>query len=538
MKNKDRGDYTLRTADTTTRINYYLERYEKAYGVSQAYRGLFDDAYQYSQPNRNPFDRASLGSQRNTDIYDTTLVNATRQFVAQIHMALTPIYVKWTGLQAGENVPDDLKAGINRSLELATDVLFEYIWKSNFDLAINEAYYDLSIGTGALICNENEDDDDPLNFVSVAMDDISPEEGPNGTIETVWRRFDQLPIRNVLRLWPRATLNTVLKDKLKNDPNGTVSFVEGTIYLPKEELYEYIVIDRDSKSIVFEERTPSSPWIVFRWSKFPAEVLGYGPVLEALPTAKTLNKVYEDELRAAALMANPIFLGFSDGVFNPYTVRLKPNTIIPVSPMNGSMPIQPLQTSGNVQFMQLQVADLREQINTIMFGNPIGAMTDPTKTATEIMLRNQLALEAKAPSFGRLQVELINKLLNRVIYILKKRNLFPNIDINSREVNLNYKSPILESQGMTNAQNLIQYAQSLQQIAGPQVALGAFNLTKVPEYLAEALQVDLELVKTEEELEQMLSQAASAVQEQTQEPTLPTAPTGGLPGGELGMGGE
>ena len=62
------------------------------------------------------------------------------------------------------------------------------IYASNFDVAINECYFDLAIGTSCLICNQNNDEV-PLIFTSVPMDVLSIEEAMTGRVESWYRTW-------------------------------------------------------------------------------------------------------------------------------------------------------------------------------------------------------------------------------------------------------------------------------------------------------------------------------------------------------------
>ncbi|NIT58481.1 MAG: hypothetical protein GWN00_20305, partial [Aliifodinibius sp.] len=64
-----------------------------------------------------------------------------------------------------------------------------YLNDSNFSQATNEALQEYAVGTGAVILNENEDFDDPLDFQSASITKIVFDEGPNGTIKNVWRNL-------------------------------------------------------------------------------------------------------------------------------------------------------------------------------------------------------------------------------------------------------------------------------------------------------------------------------------------------------------
>ena len=119
-------------------------------------------------------------------------------------------------------------------------------------------------------------------------------------------------------------------------------------------------------------------------------------------------------------------MGASDGVFNPWTVKLEPWSVIPMNPTSiGQMPIAPIPMAGDPNFQQIEINSLRDQINKIFFTDPLGPIRGGSEqlTATEIMIRNQEQLEQKIPFIGRLQFELLDKLTERIVFILTKKGI-------------------------------------------------------------------------------------------------------------------
>jgi hypothetical protein len=242
---------------------------------------------------------------------------------------------------------------------------------------------------------------------------------------------------------------------------------------------------------------------------------------------QSLNQIYEDKLRAGAFRSMPIYLGVNDGVFNPWTTNLEPNTIIPVSPFGSNPPLTPVPQGGNPEYAVEDIMDLRKQINNIFMTDPLGSIEDPAKTATEIMIRNQAALELKIPSISRLQVELLDKVIQRFVFILKKKGLFPPLKVDGKEFAIEYKSPLIQAQDQADATNIVKYVQTLQSTVGPDKALIPLDEPDFYLELANKMNVPLKVLKSAVEIEQTLDQMAQAEQEQNQ-PQLPQAPVGGL----------
>ncbi len=495
-------------------ITNLLQRYSGAKSNAKNWRDHLEDAYDYAIPNRQAFNDKTPGRRTNIQVFDTTAVKAVIAFTSKLQSTLTPPGIKWAKLVAGKNVPKEFRPSINAQLEDVTRVMFDHLHESNFDLVNNEAFFDLAIGTAAILIQEGSDED-PLIFQSVPIQLFFPEEGPFGTIESVWRDYENILVRNVKFMWPKAVIPSSVQSQLVDNPDAKVNLIEGTVFNEKDKTYEYILLLTESNEIIFREKSDSSRWLVYRWSKRTNEIFGRGPVIEALPSIKTLNEIARFEMRQAQLSIAPPYMAYSDGVFNPFTVEIEPLTVYPVNrTASGSWPIQPIPVGGDVQFGQFLANDLRDQINKLLFADPLGPIDSPTKTATEITIRQQALLEEIGPSFGRLQVEFLNPLIKRVVFILRKKGLIPDLKIDGKEIDIEFQSPLSRTQGQSEILAFQQFFGIMQQTVGPELALAAIKAQKLPQWVAGKIGMDLNLVNSEEELAEIAQQAQEQMQAQ------------------------
>ena len=498
------------------RLEMYIRRYNRASGVAQLWWPILESAYHYCIPNRNLYyyTNQTQGSQKNIKVFDTTQVAATKSFVSKVHRALTPPQQTWAFFEAGENVSDEEKEEIDKMLQVRTDTLFSYIHASNFDIAINEAYYDLAVGTGVLVVNEGTEDN-PLLFSSIPLEQVAIEESINHRVETCFRTWGETRIMDIQSMWPRAKITSTMAQQLKDDPAATIkSFVEACIFSATNTATPYTYCLWNGNDILLEEMHESSEFIIFRWSKINNEVFGRGPIIDALPSIISLQTAAYFEMTAVNLNICKPYMAYSDGVFNPWTFRMAPNTIIPVSPnTNGQFPIQPLPDVANPNFMQLLTVDLRQQINTLMFANPLGDITNTKdKTATEMQLRQNNLAEEIGPIFTRLQQEFLARVVNRCTYILERRGLMEKIIVNGREIKINYKSPLTMSQGQQDVQTFVQYMQVMGQLMGPEISQMYVNTVKYPGWIGRKMGVDATLINTENEVQATLEAKQNEMQ--------------------------
>jgi len=495
------------------------KRFKKAQSRKTNWSELYEEALEYAAPNRESFDEENeFPGQRRQGagrVYDSTATNAMQKFASNIQSSLVPSMRQWIKLVPGSSIEDE--EGLDEQLAQINSVMFSHISNSNFDTQIAESFLDLSVGTGAMLVQKGESSERPLQFTNVPLSQLYLEEGPHGRVETAFRKH-KVALRNIEKTWPDAELNDTLKERMERKPDDAINLIEATlpekvtIFNPRTEQdeeidgYKYYVIAENQDHILVEREQRSSPWVVFRWSSLPGEIYGRGPLLQALPDIKTINKTKELLLQAASVDIFPPFTFVNDGVMNLENIDLSPGAGIPVESNSGGVrgrSIEPFTTGSRVDLAQLVINDLRQSINEMMFAEPLGPVDLPVKTATEVSLRQQELSKRIGSAFGKLQYELITPLINRILDILDEQGL---IDIGPFRVDGNviaiqHISPLALAQNEEEFANMLRYAETIVNLFGPQVALGLLNPDVFSKTAAEKLNVPQEIVPTEKEFD-------------------------------------
>lgn len=510
-----------------------MKRFKKAEAEYELFRSLHQEAYDFTMPSRETFRVRSPGQQRNRHIYDSTATTGIEQFASRMKAAMLPSWRKWAELTPGDLVPEEEKENIGVELEKRTDIFFNALNHSNFDTEINPALLDLSVGTGAIIMDEGEfNSGETFRFTNVPLSECYPEKPAAGRIRSAWRKH-KLALGKVEFMWPGATLTKQFKDKAKQDPDAEDTFLNGYLFNPKDGLYYHVVIHEGGKNIIFDQSFKSQRMIVFRWTVVPGETYGRGPTIQVLPDVKTLNKIVQFKLEALALAVGGIWTGINDGVFNPNTVQLRPKTIIPVGSNNAQNPtLAPVQLGGDPTSVELQVRELQDRINRAFFANVLGDITDPVRTATENMIRQQEMLRQAGASFGRLRSELIEPLISAGLDILAGLGQIPEeLIVDGQAVTIRHTSPQAKSEDLEDFQNFQTWAATNLELVGPQVFQGTAKVEDFPKKTADMLGVSPTLVRTPEEIQALGRAAQQAAQqqlamEQAQEGAAPNEPIG------------
>lgn len=507
-------------------VKTLLKRRARAVARSQNWQELLDATYKYALPNRNPWSMESEGSNLNYDVYDATLVLGLRKFVNRMINALVPPDTNWIKLVAGTEVPKDMIEETNKELQLITDIFFFYLRQSNFDLVIHEAFTDMGISTGVMQANEGKDED-LFIFSAIPSNSVSFDSGPRGDIDAFYRDWKGVPLETCYadNMWGE---DFVCPAQISNRPEPIlIDLYEISYYDYKDKKYKYYVIESSTSEVCYEREDDSWEWIAFRWSKLPGEDRGRGPAIDAMPTAATINKAMEDEMKSAALRANPPYMAFTNSIINPYNFRIAPNEIIPVNAMGTeTWPLAPLPNGGDISFTAVIVNDLRQQINEIMMAMPLQLpQNGPVRTATEVAIVQQELRENAGASFSRVQRELFDPLVRRLLYILQKRGKIPKIEVDGKQVAITYSTPLSMSKNQMDVQNFMNFYQMISAIFTPGAAVNLIDGPKLPMWIGEKLNSDLSLIKDEAQIIQLVKKteelAKNAIEQQ--QPGQPSA---------------
>jgi len=492
MKNVTTIDLAQQDRDVTEGL---MRRFERAQARRSHWELIWQESYAFALPQRNGFNNAQPGGRQTDNIYDGTALDASEKLAASLLGNLTPPWTQWFGFKPGPDLSPGEAERLAPVLEKAAKTVQAQFDRSNFIVEMHQCYLDLVVGgTGALFLEESEPGSfSAFRFSSVPLKQIILEEGADGFLNGGYRLLE-LTLLQLQERYPMAQLPvSVMRDGGK-DPQRTFRLLESILPNASGTF--------DFAALLVEESTPivlqvgnfvESPLIAFRWLKTPGEIYGRSPVMKALPDIKTANKVVELILKNASIAVTGIWQADDDGVLNPSNIELKPGAIIPKAV--GSQGLKPLEMPGRFDVSQIVLEDLRSRIRHALLGDTLGPITGSKMTATEVLERSgEMALLLGA-TYGRLQSELMTPLIKRAFAILRRRGEVPDINIDGRLVELDYRAPLARAQGQRNVQNTLSWIQSVLAMGGE--AATAINLPEAARFLGDALGVPSDLIRKE-----------------------------------------
>jgi hypothetical protein len=496
-------------------IKQLIDRFEVAKARKAPWIDHLRECYEYTLPQRETFNSYSAGQRKNRDIFDSTAVIGVQSFASRMQATMVPPWRRWSILSPGSEIAEEFKEEAQTLLDATTKVIFDHINHSNFATQTHEAFLDLAISTGAMTIERSKKPGAAsiLEFNAVPLAEIYPEEGPNSSIETVWRERE-VAARNIEREWEGANVSSETQKLITSKPNAKITIIEGCVYEPEADMYYTCIIEKKQKHIIYTEEMEVSPWIIFREMVVPGETLGRGRVMQLLPDIKTLNKVNEFTLRNAALAISGVYTAQDDGVINPYTMTLEPGAVIPVGSNDNSNPtLKPLDRSGDFNVGELISSEYRERINKGLFAEPFGGMESPTKTATEMSLRGQELVMSAGSAFSRLQTEFVEKVIRRVVHILSKEGKIDDVKVDGRLVTIKHTSPLARAQDQEDLLSMQQFMEMGGAFGPEMFGLGA-KLEDIVAWTGHKLGIEQKLLRTAAERAVMQEQAADMMNAQ------------------------
>jgi len=490
-----------------------LKRFDAARKNWNLWRSLHQEAYDFAAPERETFRFRSPGQRKNRHIFDSTAVAALPKFANKVQASIVPSWQQWQTLQPGALIPEDDKPKIEEGLEKATDTFFLHLNHSNFSTEISPSFIDLGIGTGAILVEEGDfaKQDDVLQFTNVPLAELYPEPPVRGSIESSWR-LQEIEVGNIEATWPGAELPQQLQTMMKTKPNTKVKIVVGMLRNREDSKYWHVVIHEPSKSMIFQQSFDTKRLIVFRWHVTPGEAFGRGPAIQMLADIRTANKVKQFILENGAIQMAGMYTAVDDGVFNPHTFRVAPGTVAPVASNAQANPsLKALDRAGDIGVGGIILSDLQEGIKKAFFADPLGEVTDPVKSATEQMIRQQNMLKESGASFGRLKSELIEPLTEAIVDILSTRGLIPEMTVDGQEVTLRQESPLAKAEDLDDFQSSQTWFATVSQLP-PEIVAGSVKVEDLPGYWADKLNVPTKLIRDEEERNQLAQAAQQAAE--------------------------
>lgn len=482
-----------------------LKRYTHAKAIKDLWLPTFEECYEYALPQRESFYTESIGRRRTDRIFDETAVVGVQEFASRLQSGIVPNYARWADFIAGTEVPKQDRKEVDLLLDEVTEYVFEILQNSNFSQEVHETFLDCAVGTGILLVEEG-DAVQPVRFKAIPLPQIVLDAGHDDRVDHIFRKR-MIRMKEIQYAYPNSIMSEKMKMDMDKTPDRECEIIE-IVYRDyrntKEEEYKFCAIASGYEHKLVEQTfkgSGSNPYIIYRWSKCAGEVYGRGPLQLALPAIKTANLVIELILENAQMSISGMYQVEDDGVINVDNISLIPGTIIPKAA--GSSGLQPIAPAGNFNVSDLVLRDMRTNIKKALYNDMLGTPNEKTPmSATEVAERMADLSRQIGAAFGRLQAELVNPVLQRVVYILRKQGRIKIPVVNGREIKIKSSSPLAQAQHQQDVATVDRFLAMVQARVGPQLLNILVKQDEAAKYVAKKLGVPEELIRSQEEMQE------------------------------------
>lgn len=484
-----------------------------------------DDVYDLIIPFRKPSEDNAKGAPAMDRAFDSTAPQSALRFAGRLQNDIVPPFQQNATLELG---PAGLaffktegdREGANKKLKLIASTAQAAIDTGSFPTASHEMFIDLVAGQGAMLISEG-DPDEPVIFEAVPAKQVAIEDGRGGRVKAIHFR----------RKYTAADIDDRWPDR-KGTPEALAKAIKagGEALEHEFDVYQSTIWDREIKRwcvhIAMEggdgaesgvtlatEKTRTCPWLVPRFFKVPGEPWGRGPAMMALPDVRVANKTVELTLRAAALAILGLWTRTPD-INGPTSMNLssfKPGSMISVASNGGvrGPSIAPLDVPRNFNISNILLADYRERIRDVLFDRALPQSDGTPRSASEIIETLRLYAEDLAAVYGRLVMEIVIPLYNRVIEILHNLQLIPElVHVDQLFTAIKVTSPLAEAQNANDLQRIVRWIELTTALLGDEIKMMTAKVEDIGPVIAKLLGVDPELVRDEEERKKFQEQIA------------------------------
>jgi len=498
----------------------YIERY------ISPYRGRFfkDESSENSIEWRRPW------------VYDATAIMAAQNLASSLHSRLTSASSMWFNLAFRDNTLDDDQEALEW-LEACSKLCWEALPDSNFNVQVSETYQDLvCFGTSVILEDQDTDQGEfkGLNFKSVPIKECYFEQDHRGEVGVFYRHL-QWTILQIEEFFKDQPIPKWISDQfgLENlDPDRKYDIIyciyrrteipqnansNNTTASKRPYGYQYVLLD-SGEQIGDEGGYYEMPAFCPRWRSTSSSMWGNSPAMIALSDTMTLNRTIELNFLAVEKALDPPTLTTSRGLISDLDLNAGGLTVV-----RDINELTTFESKARFDVTYQEMNRLRENINAYFFIPQLilPPMEGTPATATEISVRMQQLEALISPTLGRLQVDMLDPIIQRTFRILWRANKLPtppdSVIQSGASTDIEYTSPMAKALDSSNVQAVERWVMTLANLAEVQPELMDIpDWDEIAKTMAKMLGVSAKLTRSKEDIDQVRAERDALAKQQAQ----------------------
>lgn len=416
------------------------------------------------------------GRVRNNKIIDSTGTQALRTMTAGMMSGMTSPARPWHRRRVGGDPAIMEDAEVKEWVSNVERIERSILNKSNFYNSVSTVYTELgAFGTAPLYRQPSLES--IIHFRPFTAGEYVIAENHQGQVDTVGRYFT-MTVSQVVekfgfdpdtgkinwkgisattkKLWDSNQFDSLIAIIHLIEPrrNEDRDFTKrDQINMPIRSVYfEY---GGEGEEVLFEGGFRKLPIYVPRWDVLSGDVYGRSPGMDTLGDIKQLQHQQKRKAQAIDKMVNPPMVA-------SVNLRGKPSTTLPggntyVDPTQGGHGFAPAyQVQPRINEMMMDIQEVQERIQRGFYADLFAMMINSDRrqmTATEVAERHEEKLVLLGPVLQRLNVELLDPLLDDVFDFAQDVGLLPPIPeaLEGQELEVDYISLLAQAQQAVSA---------------------------------------------------------------------------------------
>lgn len=517
-----------------------ISRFRKVKDSRTQVEDTWDWVERYISPYRGRFfkDEKSENSieWRRPWVYDATAIMAAQNLASSLHARLTSASLKWFNLSFRDlELNEDQEA--LEWLEECSKICWEALQDSNFNVQISETYQDLvCYGTSIILEDQDIDDGDftGLNFKSVPIKECYFETDHRGDVGAFYRHL-QWTLLQIKMFFKDQPIPKYILDQINDkeaDPNKKLDIIfciyrrteikadenaSNTAANMRPYGFRYVMLD-SAETIGDIGGYYEMPAFVPRWRSTSSSIWGNSPAMIALSDTLTLNRTIELNLKAVEKALDPPTLTTSRGLISDLDLNAGGLTVV-----RDINELTTFESKARFDVTYQEMNRLRENINAYFFIPQLilPPMEGTPATATEISVRMQQLEALISPTLGRLQVDMLDPIIQRTFRILWRAEKFPDapqsVVDSDAETEIEYTSPMAKTLDSSNAQAIERWVMTLGGLAEihPEI-MDIPDFDEIAKTLAKMLGVSAKLIKDKGKIDSERSERNELARQQAE----------------------
>ncbi len=459
-----------------------IRTFERRVEKDATWRALWQELFDFTVPRKNEVTRrGTAGQKRTSHLYDSVAPDSVQVLAAAIHGAVTSPTSLWTTFDfENEELRDDEEAV--EWLQRGNEKMYRRVQNSNFDSEIQEVYTEVvSAGTGAIFTDAtlvakskwNPTGFGGFRYESLPIGTYVIAENEFGLVDTLQSQV-QMSVRAAIDKFGVHAVPQTYHTWFKKDQDRPVELLHSVFprlggrsavgTAAKRLPWASHWVDMKEKHLLRESGFHEFPYAVVRWTKSAREMWGRGPAEIALPDIRTLNEGVKLRLQGWAIAVRPPMEAKHRGIVGK--ISTQPSAVNYSREMGN---LKPIDFGAKFDVANFNEQQLRERIQAIFFIDKLQLPNKSIITATEAMQRVRAMHRILGPTLGRLDYELLRKIVQRQFNLMLRAGEFDPIpqsvldaaENDSANIEIEFDGPLARAQRVQDLESMSEFVNAV-----------------------------------------------------------------------------